>query len=163
MEEYQYIFSEKDFVKRSIFFGVSVTLIAALCLFHGIAGRAKTISVIDQMLANGELMGKFWRVIKIQTGQITISKYQRNIRLVSAFPKDAHIGDKISFIAKIEKRKGRSAFLWRPTKIRFHGTSSFRYWVSLISVLVVLVMGLKYLRFDRRSFSLTFKGDKTDA
>jgi hypothetical protein len=115
------------------------------------------------MVATGEVTGKFWRVCKAKTGQITISKYQRNIRLVSGFHKDAHIGDKISFIARIKKGNGRSTFLWCPTKIRIHGTSFFKYWVSLISVLVVSFMGLKYFKFDKRSFSLTFKGDKTDA
>ena len=151
-------FSNSEFTRRLVMFCIFLPIVMVLCVFHGLSAKSKAIYLIDQMIAKGNLTGKFWRVIQSQNGQITITKYQRTIALVSAFPKDAHIGDRISFIAKIEKAKGKSAPPWHPTKIRFHGTSSFKYGISVLSVSLVLIMGLKYLRFDRKSFSLTFKG-----
>lgn len=150
-------FQDKRIIQRSITFATAVLFVIILCTLHGIKAKERTIRLIDQMIENGNLTGKFWRVIQSQNGQITITKYQRIITLACALPRDARIGDKISFIADLENANGQSAPLWHPTKIHFHGTSSFKYGISVLSMLLVFMMALKYFRFDRKSFSLTFR------
>jgi len=158
MENFQYLFSDTKLAQRSIIFCASVVIVITFCVFHGISGRMKSIHRLDQMLENGNLTGKFWTVIKVQADQrIAVTKYQRIITLAGPLTRNAQIGDKISFTTKLENADYQSAPLWHLTKIRFHGMSFFKYGISVLSVLLVLMMGFKYFKFDRKSFSLTFK------
>ena len=157
MYGFQCLFSSRKLAQRSLIFSISLVIIITLCIFHRISGQVKTLDLIEQMLRTGNLTGKFWGVIKIQAEQITITKYQRTITLAYYSSKDVQIGDKISFVAKAENANSRPISMWRPTKIHFHGTSSFKYGISVLSVLIVLYMSLRYFRFDRKSFSIIFK------
>jgi hypothetical protein len=149
--------SKKQNIQRSVIFAACWLAIVFLCLFHGLKSGERTIHHIDQMIDNGTLTAKFWEVIQSRNGQITVTKYQHTITLGCPLPADARVGDKVSFTARLENAKGHPSTLWHPTAIHFHGTSTFKYVTSLFSVFLVLIMGLKYLSLDRKSFSLTFK------
>jgi hypothetical protein len=131
-----------------------------LCILHGLSAKTKAIQLIDQMIANGDLTGKFWRVIEVQGDQITITKYQRTITLAIRLPRVIRIGDKISFVSKLASTKGRPERSWLPLRIRLHGTSSFKFILSMFSVLIVITMALRYFRFDKESLSITFEEGK---
>lgn len=128
-----------------------------LCVLHAIKAKERTICTINRMIDEGQVTGKFWRVVRYQEGQVTLGKYQMVIELASSLPEDIRVGDKVSFMASLEKGNPPSVSLWRPIEIRFHRTSGFRYWLSLLAVSIVLIMGVNHFRFDRESMSLTPK------
>jgi len=128
-----------------------------LCILHAIKAKQRTIGTINRMIDEGQVTGKFWRVVRYQEGQVTLGKYQIVIELASSLPEDIRVGDKVSFMASLEKGNPPSVSLWRPIEIRFHGTNGFRYWLSLLAVSIVLIMGVNHFRFDRESMSLTPK------
>ena len=131
-------------------------IVVTSCVFHGVLGKIKTESLIDEMVKNGYLIGKFWTITGVRIDKISVGKYHREILLACDLPKCARIGHKLSFIARARESDSQSEeILWHPVKIRFHGTSSFRFGISLFSVLLVLFMGIRYFGFDRKSFSLT--------
>ena len=142
---------------RSMILAFALTMALILCVLHGIKAKQRTIRRIDRMINEGQMTGKFWRVVRYQEGQMTLTKYERVIELACSLPEDIRVGDKVSFMASLEKGKPSSVSLWRPIDIRFHGTSGFRYWLSLFAVFVVLIMTVNHFRFDRESMSLTPK------
>ena len=150
--------------RRLTVFCISIAVICSICLSHGISGRKRTIAILDQMLEAGQLTGKYWRVTSIHDDRINITKYQRTIALACSLSKDIQIGDRISFIANKEKTNSPSGRIWYPVRIYFHVNSAFKHWISFVSVLIVSIMGFRYLGFDRESFGLILKREeKTDA
>jgi hypothetical protein len=122
------------------------------------------MAILDQMLETGHLTGKHWRVTGILDDRINITKYQRTITLACSASKDIQVGDRISFIAKIDNTNKPSDPIWYPVRIYFHVNSAFKYWISVLSVLIVFIMGFRYVGFDRESFGLILKGEgKIDA
>jgi hypothetical protein len=142
---------------RSMILAFALTMALILCILHGIKAKQRTIRRINGMIYEGQVTGKFWRVARYQEGQVTLTKYERVIELACSLPEDIRVGDKVSFIASLQKGKPSSVSLWRPIEIRFHGTSGFRYWLSLLAVFVVLIMTVNRFRFDGASMSLTPK------
>lgn len=99
----------------------------------------------------------------IHDDRINITKYNYTITLACSVSKDIQIGDRISFIANKEKNNSPSDQVWYPVRIYFHISSAFKYWVSLVSVLIVSLMGFRYFGFDRGSVSLILKREEKDA
>lgn len=157
MISFQCSFLSNEVTRRAIIFSFSISVIISLCTYHGISGRVKAIDLIDQMIEDGNLTGKFWGVIKVQHDQITITKYQRTITIENRPFKNIQIGDKISFVAKVRSANSHIDPFWYPIKIRLHGTSSFKYGLSILSVLLVLSLCLRHFGFDRKSFCIAFK------
>lgn len=146
---------KKDLLKRTIIFVILSIIVAALCASHGILAGKRNIRLIDQMVANGHLVGKFWRIIHIERDRITVTKYQRIITLAWPSPKNMGIGNRLSFIATPEGRTHGDEKLWCPDRIHFHGSSVLKYYLSIIAVVVVAIMGTRQFKFSLSSFSLT--------
>jgi len=146
----------KDIIVRLLVFGIATIFVIGLCVGHGIKAKDRSVHLVDQMIETGNITGKFWNVIRLKNNQITVTRYQRIITLVYPVKTGVRINDQISFIASLEDSNGKSGSLWHPTEVRFHGTSGFKYGVSALSILLVLILGFKHIRFDRRTLSLTF-------
>ena len=149
MISFQCSFLSNEITRRAIIFSFSIAIIISLCAYHGILGRVKTIDLIDQMIVNGNLTGKFWRVIKAQDDQITITKYQRTITLSVHPQKRIRAGDKVSFVAKLGNAQDHLGASWYAIILRIHGTSSFKFILSFVSVMIVIVMFLRHFRFHK--------------
>ncbi len=136
----------------------SMIIIMTSSMIHGISGGVKATEILNEMLATGNLTGKFWRIIEVKPGQIIVTKYQKNVTLIYSLPQRVKKGDNVSFIAKSNNLTGpNSDILWDPIKIWIHGRSSFKFGLSFISLLMVLVMCLRFIQFDKKTISLTFK------
>lgn len=107
MISFQCYFLSNEVTRRAIVFSFFISIIISLCTYHGILGRVKAIDLIDQMIGNGNLTGKFWRVIKVKDDLITITKYQRTITIENRSLKNIQIGDKISFVARVRSANGQ--------------------------------------------------------
>jgi hypothetical protein len=144
-------------INRSVIFFISAAIITASCMLHGTFGGVRTDQSFDDMIASGNLTGKFWRVIDIHSDRITVAKYKKKITLLWLQPGPLEKGDRVSFVARNESLTGlNSDTVWHPVKIRIHGKSSFKFGISFISALIVIIMCLRYIRFDRKSYSLLF-------
>lgn len=148
------MFSTDRVFLRLLTFSVLIVLIIAICAYHGISGKKRIIRLTDEMMENGHLTGRFWRVVKCKEGEITISKYGYSVNLACKNQIDCRPGDNVSFVAK---KGGGNSILWVPERMKFHGTSSFKFWISGIGVLFVLVMCYRHFGLVRQSLSLTFK------
>ena len=157
MREGLRVIQDNLILSRCMILAFALTMALILCVLHGIKAKQRTILSINRMIGEGQVTGKFWRVVRYQEGQVTVTKYERVIELASSLPEDIRVGDKVSFMASLEKGNPPSVSLWRPIEIRFHGASGFRYWLSLLAVFVVLIMSFNHFRFDRKSMSLTPK------
>jgi hypothetical protein len=145
-------------VQRSLIFIGSLIIIVAFSVFHGISGGAESTKILDQMLATGKLTGKFWRIIEVKPGRITVTKYRKIVTLIYKSTQQVRKGDNISFIAKSNGHTDPNGdLLWNPAKMRIHGKSSFKFYLSFISVLIVLIICLRSIQFDKRTISLTFR------
>lgn len=148
-------------INRSVIFFISAAIIIASCMLHGIFGGVRADKTFDGMITSGNLTGKFWRVIDIQNDRITVAKYKKVITLLRLQPGYVEKGDRVSFVAKPENLTGlNSDPVWRPVKIRIHGKSTFKFGISFFSALIVIIMCLRYIRFDRKSFSLLFSKEQ---
>lgn len=135
-------------------------IVISFSMLHGILGGEKTIQMIDQMLTAGELSGKFWRITRLESDRITVTKYQKEITIAYPLQQTLQVGDHVSFIARANKiSAGDHQTLWKPVKIRVHGKSRFKFMLSFISVFVVLMMCLRFIGFDRKVVSLTFRSE----
>jgi hypothetical protein len=144
-------------INRLVIFFISAAVITASCMLHGIFGGVRADKTFDDMITSGNLTGKFWRVIDIQNDRITVAKYKKKITLLRLQPGPLEKGDRVSFVARNESLTGlNSDTVWRPVKIRIHGKSSFKFGISFISASIVIIMCLRYIRFDRKSYSLLF-------
>jgi len=145
-------------LKRSILFIIPTVIIIASCIFNGIHGEYLTISTINKMLATGKLTGKFWRIIDVQHDKIAVTKYKKKVNLVWSQPELVKKGDRISFVASSDNLIClKNDLLLRPTKIKIHGTSVLKFQLSILSIIIVLIMFLRSIRFDRKTLSLTFR------
>jgi hypothetical protein len=153
---------KQDLTARAITFTLSLAVVAALCLFHGFSAGQRNNQIIDEMFANGNVTGKFWKVTKAEDGQVMVRKYHRTIPLEFSYEEDVQLGDNVSFIAKRIESKPRPQG-WHLLKVRIHGTSLLKYVLSFISVLFVLGMCFRHLRLDMKSLSVRFKEKAADA
>lgn len=155
---------KKELLKRTIIFLTLSTMVVAICASHGIRAGERTTRCIDQMVAEGHLIGKFWRIIGIEHDRIMVTKYQRIIALAWSSGKDIGIGDRLSFIATPEGKGHGDDKLWHPDKIHFHGNSILKYYFSILAVVVAAIMGMRHFKFSLSSFSLALrKGRESDA
>lgn len=145
-------------MKRSIIFIISTAIIITSCIFNGIHGEYLTISTIDKMLVTGNLTGKFWRIIDVQHDRIVVTKYKKTVKLVWDQPELVKKGDRISFVASSDNLiSSKDDLLLNPTKIKIHGTSVSKFELSILSLIIVLIMFLRSIRFNRKTLSLTFR------
>lgn len=155
------MFSEDRFISRFIIFISAVGLVVAICLFHGFFDKERTTRFIDEMIKNRQLIGKFWRIVECRENHFVVSKFNRTIILTHSARENCRAGDNISFIAQKEEMENGTIDSWCPIKVHFHGTSSFKFWISAVAVLLVMLKCFKDLGFDRHSFSLTFKDERS--
>jgi hypothetical protein len=161
MMHFQTHLKRNKLIQRSLIFLGSMIIIIAISLFHGISGGEKSTEMIDQMLATGNLSGKFWRITEVKPNKITATKYQKKITLIYHLKQPVNKGDHISFIAKSSDIIGPdNELLWDPFKIRIHGKSIFKFYFSFISVLMVLTMCLRLIRLDKKTISLIFRNEQ---
>lgn len=131
-----------------------------LCFVHGIYGSRRTITIIDNMIDSGKTIGKFWRIRKTTPKTIILTKYNRNIILSAFVPKSAKVGDKVSFVAVGKNQsgiEGKNSVIWKPEKIYFHGRSTRKFLLSIPVLVIIALMGWRYLSFDKNSLGLTFR------
>jgi len=155
-------FSHGGLVPRLVICCISIVIVAALCYFHGLSGRTMAMQQIDQMIETGNLTGKFWKVINIQDGQVTLTKYHLIITLSYSGKKKIQRNDKISFLAKVRASKD-GVKVWYPVRLRNHGSSTPKFILSFFSVVIVFVMIFRYFGFDKKTLSFVFKQEKANA
>lgn len=148
---------KKDLLKRVIIIVILSIMVVALCASHGIRAGERNTQRIDQMVAEGHLVGKFWRIIHIEHDRIMVTKYQRSIVLAWSPAKNIGIGDRLSFIATPEGTTHGNEKLWHPDKIRFHGNSVLKYYFSILAVVIAVIMGIRQFKLSLSSFSLTLR------
>ena len=144
----------RELTQRFIVVGAVAVVLVVLCAFHGSQDKTRAIHLIDQMIEHGNLTGKFWRIAALGDRQITLTKYQRVVVLFYSAPRDARIGDNVSFIAERPIPQTGDFAPWQPKSVHFHGTSWFKYWLSVLSLLGISILCLKHFRLDNHS--LTF-------
>lgn len=113
--------------------------------------------VMDQMMQDGNLVGKFWRITGIHRDQITVTKYQRFITLVCSWPAGLKIGDRVSFIATTKPKRNGSVPLWQASEIHFHGDSRLKFYLSVLAVLIVLLLGRRHFEINWSSLNIGLK------
>lgn len=148
------MFSTDRFLLRLLTFSALIVLSIAICAYHGISGKKRITRLTDEMMENGHLTGRFWRVVKCKEGEITISKYGYSVNLACKNQLDCHPGDNVSFVAR---KGGGNSILWIPERMKFHGTSSLKFWISGIAVLISFLMCCRHLSVQRGSVGLTFR------
>ncbi len=141
---------------RLLFIVLSLAICFAVCVYHGKSGKKRITHLTNEMIQGGKLTGRFWRVQTCRQNIVTLSKYGYKISLVTINFKNFHPGDRVSFIARKEK-KGSDDVLWFPEKIHVHGTSVYKFWISGLAVVFVLLMCRMYLGYANNSWSLIFK------
>jgi hypothetical protein len=109
------------------------------------------------MIANGDLTGKFWRVIDSRNDRLTITKYEYIVTVIAPKPNKIQMGDRISFFAQSSDKDGVDKKHWYATKIRVHGSSFLKFVFSIFSVLIVLTMTIMHFRLDAKTVSLSLK------
>ena len=148
---------KKEILKRSTIFITLMTLAISLCALHGILAKEKTNQTIDQMIHSGHLTGKFWRIVRSDHKGMIIEKYNLIVAINCSPPEDFRIGDRVSFIATLNNGTSNLENTWQPKIIHFHGNSTFKFYLSFLAVLIVLIICIRHFKFNRSSFSLTIK------
>jgi hypothetical protein len=144
----------QELTQRFIVLATVAIVLISLCALHGSRGKSRAIHLIDQMIERGNLTGKFWRITALGDGQITLTKYQRVVVLSCSTPRDVRIGDNVSFIAERPIPQAGDFGPWQPKNVHFHGTSWFKYGLSVLSSLLIFVLCLRHFHLDNHS--LTF-------
>jgi hypothetical protein len=148
------LFSTDRVIIRLFIFGVCLALIILICAYHGISGKKRIIRISDEMLEKGQLTGRFWRIVKCKESEITVSKFSYSVRLACNDTKGCRPGDNVSFIAQ---KVSRQSTLWVPERFKVHGTSSFKFCISGIALLLVFLMCYRHLSVERGCFDLIFR------
>jgi hypothetical protein len=153
--------NKSKLIHRLLIFLISMIIIITSCMLHGIYAGVKTTEMIDQMLKTGNLTGKFWQIIEVQPDQITVTKYKKKVILICSLPDPIKKGDRVSFNAVSKTHPdSNSDPLWHPVKIKIHGKSTFKFGLSFISVIMVMVMCFRFIRFDNKTAGLLFREEK---
>ncbi len=119
--------------------------------------KKRTIRLVDEMIEKGTLAGKFWRVSHTHNSQITVTKFQRHVTLKCPQEVGVQVGDKISFIATLEKLESEEIPLWHPTTTRYHSSSLCKYLISVPALLLLFISALRHLKFDVKNLSLVYR------
>lgn len=139
---------------RVLFIISSLAVCVAICAYHGISGRERIIHLTEQMIQDGKLTARFWKVQACRQNLVTLSKYGYRINLDGSRVQNLNPGDKVSFIARKSENED---FFWFPEKVHVHGTSTLKFWISGIAVLFVLLKFRLHFEFKRDSWSLIFR------
>ena len=152
------MFNRDRILLRILFFIFSLAVCVALCAYHGTSGKKRIINLINEMTLNGTLTDSYWEVKETRDGVITISKYGYSINLVCDKQRGYRPGDMVSFIAQKEQGNNDST-LWLPERIHLHGTSFFKFCISSLAIIIVLVMCCCHFGLAKKTWGLILKED----
>lgn len=151
------IFYTNKFIPRFIITVISVVFIIVICVVHGLTDKNRMEVLINEMIEEGKFIGKFWLIVDYQNGKLIVSKFNHRLTIETYTPIKCKKGDKISFIAQKNNIDHETVGLWHSVQVHSHGTSEFKFLISALSVIIVLIMSIKYFIFDKHSLSLIFK------
>lgn len=149
-------FFSKGGRKRLAVFSISVCCVIVLCITLGYFGGIRTDRIISRMIENGQLTARGWRIVSFDAKNMVVTRYNRTIHFKGTASDAYQIGDYVSFKAQKDAATG----IWIPVTFHVHGKSVVKFLVSVVALVIAGAMGLRYIRFDRQSRSLTFQSRK---
>ena len=152
------MFVSNRILPRFLFFILFLAGTVVFCLYHGFSAKERTILLIDEMIQDGKLIGNYWHAAECRDGVVMLTKYGYSVNIASRDLQGCCPGEGVSFIArKVKKNKG--FFMWILEKVHLHGTSTFKFWISGLGILFVLVMCFRHFGLAKGTWSLTLKED----
>lgn len=132
-------------------------VVALSCIAHGIQGGSRARRVLQGMIDQGVVTGKFWQVSEVETHTFTVTRYQRELRIGRPEGAALEPGDNISFVV----RRGPEQENWMTERFRVHGMSAWKYLLSFVAVIGVAAACALHMGVDRKHLALTLDPERS--